>query len=158
MWPVLLSLVTEVWQCKPQLTRDLDDRLYSRAAYAVSKTLYSLPGSAGVFLAYTVPAYLLAGIHYPDIADLNSFYIYLGYMILYLLCLQLLSVRYLSLQYTPAVHMTVRQPGAPVALPPPGRGPDRPPSHLPGPRLPLHHTQGRPAALGRLDQVSKTSQ
>ena len=42
------------------------------------QTLYSLPASAGIFLAYSVPAYLLTGIHYPDIADLNSFYIYLG--------------------------------------------------------------------------------
>lgn len=92
VWPVLLNVVTEVWTSKPQVTRDLDDRLYSRFAYSVTKTLYSLPSSAGVFLAFSVPAYLLTGIHYPDTADLNSFYIYLGYMMVYLLCIQMLAI------------------------------------------------------------------
>ena len=55
------------------------------------QSLSSLPASAGVFLSLTVPAYLLTGIHYPDIADLNSFYTYLGYMMLYLLSTQLLA-------------------------------------------------------------------
>ena len=76
----------------------------------ILQTLYSLPASAGVFLAFSVPAYLLTGIHYPDIADLNSFYIYLGitviftacwynihigiigYMMLYLLAIQMLAI------------------------------------------------------------------
>ena len=56
------------------------------------QSLYSLPASAGVFLALTVPAYLLTGIHYPHIADLNSFYTYLGYMMLFLLSSQLMAV------------------------------------------------------------------
>ena len=30
----------------------------------------------------------VSGIHYPDLADLNSFYTYLGYMLLYLATLQ----------------------------------------------------------------------
>jgi hypothetical protein len=34
--------------------------------------------AAAVFLAYTIPAYLLAGIHYPKLPDLNAFYLYLG--------------------------------------------------------------------------------
>ena len=76
----------------------------------ILQTLYSLPASAGVFLAFCVPAYLLTGIHYPDIADLNSFYIYLGmanvfsryynnmhsvitgYMMVYLLAIQMLAI------------------------------------------------------------------
>ena len=29
-------------------------------------------------VAYCVPAYLLAGLHYPDIGDLTSFYLYIG--------------------------------------------------------------------------------
>ena len=45
-----------------------------------------------MFLALTVPAYLLTGIHYPHIADLNSFYTYLGYMMLFLLSSQLMAV------------------------------------------------------------------
>ncbi len=40
--------------------------------------MYSAPVAAAVFLAYTIPAYLLAGIHYPKLPDLNAFYLYLG--------------------------------------------------------------------------------
>ena len=63
-----------------------------RLIYFPPQSLYSLPASAGVFLALTVPAYLLTGIHYPHIADLNSFYTYLGYMMLFLLSSQLTAV------------------------------------------------------------------
>merc|ERR1712241_1025732 len=91
-WPLLLYTLTDRGNFKPMLTRDLDDRLYTKFAYSVTKSLYSLPASAGVFLALTVPAYLLTGIHYPHIADLNSFYTYLGYMMLFLLSSQLLAV------------------------------------------------------------------
>lgn len=91
-WPLTLATISDVWKHKPMLTRDLDDRLYTKFAYSITKVLYSLPASAGIFLAYTVPAYLLTGIHYPDLADLNSFYTYLGYMMLYLLSLQLVSM------------------------------------------------------------------
>jgi len=100
VWPVLLNVVTEVWTSKPQVTRDLDDRLYSRFAYSVTKTLYSLPSSAGVFLAFSVPAYLLTGIHYPATPDLNSFYIYLGYMMVYLLCIQMLAITLAHLSFS----------------------------------------------------------
>ncbi len=42
------------------------------------QTLYSLPSSGGIFLALTIPGYLLAGIHYPKVQDLNVFYLYIG--------------------------------------------------------------------------------
>ena len=42
------------------------------------QSLYSAPVAAAVFLAYTIPSYLLAGIHYPKLPDLNAFYLYLG--------------------------------------------------------------------------------
>ena len=34
-----------------------------------------------MFLAFTVPGYLLTGLHYPDLSDLTSFYTFLGYMV-----------------------------------------------------------------------------
>jgi len=92
IWPILLSTASEVWRSKPAVTRDVEDRLYSRFSYALTKTLYSLPASVGVGVAYCVPAYLLAGLHYPDIGDLTSFYLYIGYMLLYLACLRALTV------------------------------------------------------------------
>jgi len=91
-WPLILNFLSDLWRHKPMLTRDLDDKLYSKLAYSITKILYSFPASAGIFLAFTVPAYLLTGIHYPEVADLNSFYTYLGLMLLYLLTMQLLCV------------------------------------------------------------------
>ena len=46
------------------LTRDLEDALYTKTAYSITEILASLPASAGVFLAFTVPAYLLTGISF----------------------------------------------------------------------------------------------
>ena len=43
------------------LTWDLEDALYNKTAYSITEILASLPASAGVFLAFTVPAYLLTG-------------------------------------------------------------------------------------------------
>ncbi len=37
VWPTLLSLVTEEWRNKRSVTRDVDDRLYSKAAYLFTK-------------------------------------------------------------------------------------------------------------------------
>ena len=56
-------------------------RLYSKLAHSLTRILYTLPATAGVFLAFTVPGYLLTGLHYPDLSDLTSFYTYLGYMV-----------------------------------------------------------------------------
>ena len=36
-WPLLLYTTTDVWKFKPMLTRDLDDRLYSKFAYFLTK-------------------------------------------------------------------------------------------------------------------------
>ena len=36
-WPLLLVTLTDRWNFKPMLTRDLDDRLYSKFAYSVTK-------------------------------------------------------------------------------------------------------------------------
>jgi len=105
VWPMLLNMVTQVWRSKPPLTRDVDDRLYSKLVYGVTKAMYSLPGVVGEMVAYIVPAYLLAGIHYPDNDHLSTFYTYIGYMLLYLLCVCML---FTSMAYTlSSRHLTV---------------------------------------------------
>jgi len=91
VWPMLLNVASDVWRSKPALTRDVDDRLYSKLVYGVTKTVYYLPAAVGEMVAYCVPAYLLAGIHYPQEKDLTSFYLYIGYLLLYLLCLRTLT-------------------------------------------------------------------
>lgn len=40
--------------------------------------IYTIPTSFGIFLAYVIPGYLLAGIHYPEVRDLNIFYYHVG--------------------------------------------------------------------------------
>ena len=42
------------------------------------QSVYSLPATGGILLAYIIPGYLLTGIHYPKLPDLNSFYQYIG--------------------------------------------------------------------------------
>jgi hypothetical protein len=44
------------------------------------QSVYSIPTCGGVFLAYTVPGYILAGIHYNEVVarDFDVFYLYLG--------------------------------------------------------------------------------
>ena len=32
-----MNVVTDVWRSKPSLTRDVDDRLYSKLVYGVTK-------------------------------------------------------------------------------------------------------------------------
>ena len=60
-WPLILLSLSDLWRRKPMLTRDLEDALYTKTAYSITEILASLPASAGVFLAFTVPAYLLTG-------------------------------------------------------------------------------------------------
>ena len=60
-WPLILVSLSDLWRRKPMLTRDLEDNLYTKTAFSITEILSSLPASAGVFLAFTVPAYLLTG-------------------------------------------------------------------------------------------------
>ena len=80
MWPgVLMTVISSAWKAKSGVTRDVTDGLYSKTAYAVAKGLLNLVSSGGVFLAYAVPGYLLAGLHYPQQDDdLDVFYFYIG--------------------------------------------------------------------------------
>ncbi|XP_023342184.1 ATP-binding cassette sub-family G member 8 [Eurytemora carolleeae] len=78
VWPTLLHLATDIWAGQEPVHRDLQDKLYSKFAYLITKSMYSIPAVGGIFLLYSIPSYLLTGIHYPSIPDLNSFYLYIG--------------------------------------------------------------------------------
>lgn len=101
IWPVLMATISSAWKSKSAITRDVEDGLYSKFSYLLTKvspclllkhhlrnhlwvffdlqTLYNFVSSGGVFLAYILPGYLLAGLHYPKQAeDLNNFYFYIG--------------------------------------------------------------------------------
>ena len=94
IWPLMMVTIGETWRGQAAITRDVEDGLYSKAAYIITKVcintvhcshficfrplciwwifmfflqmLYNIPSSGGVFLAYIVPAYLLAGLHRED--------------------------------------------------------------------------------------------
>ena len=37
VWPMLMALITDEWRNKRAVTRDVEDRLYSKAAYIFTK-------------------------------------------------------------------------------------------------------------------------
>ncbi len=41
IWPTLMSLISEEWRGKRSVTRDVDDRLYSKVAYLFTKVRIS---------------------------------------------------------------------------------------------------------------------
>ncbi|GLH08224.1 Uncharacterized protein GBIM_13508 [Gryllus bimaculatus] len=89
-WPTLLLLsLGEVHHERWAVHRDVRDRLYSRFLYIITKITYNLPASAGVWLAYLVPAYLMSGLHIQG-EDYNAFSVYVGLMLLYLLSMQMM--------------------------------------------------------------------
>lgn len=93
VWPILLLTVTEVWCNKDAVNRDLEDQLYSKAAYIISKMTYSLLTSFCVSVAYIVPAYVMSGLKRSEDAVGNlTLSVYLGYMILYLAVLRCLAI------------------------------------------------------------------
>ncbi|XP_076320520.1 LOW QUALITY PROTEIN: ATP-binding cassette sub-family G member 8-like [Tachypleus tridentatus] len=86
--PMMLNYVTDVWRDKASVSRDFRDGLYSRFAYIMSKVTYSLPPAAAVCLSYIVPVYSIAGLDTD--ARVNSFGVYIGYNLLYLLTIRML--------------------------------------------------------------------
>ncbi|XP_064476475.1 ATP-binding cassette sub-family G member 8-like isoform X2 [Ornithodoros turicata] len=90
LWPLLLNMVTNVWKEKPYVVRDINEKLYSGTAYAISKLTYSLPTAAAVFAAYVFPAYSMAGLPRQD--HVNNFGPYIGYTLLYLLTARIIVI------------------------------------------------------------------
>ena len=37
VWPMILAMITEEWRNKRSVTRDIEDRLYSKVAYILTK-------------------------------------------------------------------------------------------------------------------------
>lgn len=68
---------------------DVTDSLYSRFLYIIVTTLVGIPASLVIWLGYIIPAYEMAGL-YNQGTHFNSFYVYLGYMLVELSALQYL--------------------------------------------------------------------
>lgn len=92
-WPIFLNVISDVWSFKDIISKDVNDGLYSKMAYILSKMQYSFPAAAGTLVAYIVPAYCMAGMK--NEANNFTFSIYVGVALIYLL-----SVRALALTIT----------------------------------------------------------
>ena len=52
IWPMLLTMISEVWREKRSVTRDVEDGLYSKLAYIITKVFFSVKLQATTFLKH----------------------------------------------------------------------------------------------------------
>lgn len=90
VWPTVLDTITSAWKEKGIVDRDTRERLYHKFTYALCKLTYSLVPAAAVAVAYSVPAYSMAGLQ--TTSRVRPFGVYIGYMILYLLTLRMMAL------------------------------------------------------------------
>lgn len=91
VWPVLLWLsVREASSMRHHVERDIRVGLYSRTVFVIVDQFLELWSSVLVWLAYLVPSYAMSGLYAQSLDDYNGFYFYLGYMLLYLVSVQML--------------------------------------------------------------------
>uniref|UniRef100_T1J9E7 ABC transporter domain-containing protein n=1 Tax=Strigamia maritima TaxID=126957 RepID=T1J9E7_STRMM len=90
IWPIILVTISNVWALKDAVNKDIKDALYSRLVYFITMTLYSFLPTCGVYLAFSLPAYCMAGLQ--SEVDSRSFSIYIGFMLLYLFTFRAVSI------------------------------------------------------------------
>ncbi|XP_076346385.1 uncharacterized protein LOC143244854 isoform X2 [Tachypleus tridentatus] len=88
--PMMLKYIRDVSKDKAPVSHDVREGLYSYFAYIMSKLTYSMPSAVAVCLAYIIPVYSIAG--FESDFRINMFGIYIGYMLLYLLAIRMLSL------------------------------------------------------------------
>jgi hypothetical protein len=86
-WPILLILSAQDLAKIPFITRDVEERLYTRATFILAKIIIEIPFLMSIFLAYTIPAYVMGGLG-QESSDLDTFYAFIGYSMLYLYSLR----------------------------------------------------------------------
>ncbi|KAK9871754.1 hypothetical protein WA026_014209 [Henosepilachna vigintioctopunctata] len=97
-WPLLLLITSsEIKKNRNIVERDIRDGLYSRFTYIFFKTLFNIFPSLFIWLNYLVPSYSMSGLYMQSPNDYDGFYIYLGVMLLYLSCLQILLTAFIYL-------------------------------------------------------------
>ncbi|CAH2075533.1 unnamed protein product, partial [Iphiclides podalirius] len=90
-WPLLLWVgAREASSARRHVERDVAVGLYSRALYVVFDQVMELWSAVLTWLAYLVPSYAMSGLYAQSPESFEGFYIYLGYMLLYLIGVQML--------------------------------------------------------------------
>ncbi|KAF5298110.1 hypothetical protein FQA39_LY02534 [Lamprigera yunnana] len=90
MWPIILTLVVSEFRrniCA--VNRDIQDNLYGKFTYIFVKVLINLFPSLFIWLIYLVPSYSMCGLYMQGPNNYDGFYIYLGLMLMYLCCIQI---------------------------------------------------------------------
>ncbi|XP_049866326.1 ATP-binding cassette sub-family G member 8 isoform X2 [Pectinophora gossypiella] len=91
LWPILLWLTArEASSMRHHVERDIAVGLYSRIVFIIFDQFLELWSAALTWLAYLVPSYAMTGLYAQSPGSFDGFYLYLGYMLLYLICVQML--------------------------------------------------------------------
>ncbi|XP_060528017.1 ATP-binding cassette sub-family G member 8 isoform X2 [Cylas formicarius] len=110
-WPILLYLTLhEVKKNRKTVERDISDGLYGRFTYIFTKTVINVFPSLFIWLIYIIPSYSMCGLYMQSLNNYDGFYIYIGVMLLYLSCLQIIllySIYLLPFSDTAAIVASV---------------------------------------------------
>ncbi|XP_046960224.1 ATP-binding cassette sub-family G member 8 [Vanessa cardui] len=90
-WPALLWLsAREAGAARAHVERDVAVGLYSRTVFVLVDQFLEIWSAILTWLAYLVPSYAMSGLYAQSLGSFDGFYIYLGYMLLYLISIQML--------------------------------------------------------------------
>lgn len=91
VWPLLLWLgAREASSMRRYVERDIAVGLYSRTVFIIFDQFLELWSAILTWLAYLVPSYAMSGLYAQSPGSFDGFYLYLGYMVLYLISIQML--------------------------------------------------------------------
>nr|XP_021188651.2 ATP-binding cassette sub-family G member 8 [Helicoverpa armigera]XP_021188652.2 ATP-binding cassette sub-family G member 8 [Helicoverpa armigera]WRX06076.1 ABCG14 [Helicoverpa armigera] len=91
VWPILLWLsAREASSMRHHVERDIAVGLYSRTVFILFDQLLEVWSACITWLAYLVPSYAMTGLYAQAPASFDGFYYYLGYMLVYLISIQML--------------------------------------------------------------------
>lgn len=91
VWPMLLWLsVKEASSMRHHVERDIACGMYSRVTFILFDQFLELWSAIFTWLAYLVPSYAMSGLYAQSLGSFDGFYIYIGYMVLYLISIQML--------------------------------------------------------------------
>ncbi|XP_045493270.1 ATP-binding cassette sub-family G member 8 [Colias croceus] len=89
-WPLLLWLsAREAAGVRRYVERDIAVGLYSRTVFVLFDQFLEVWSAILTWLAYLVPSYAMSGLYAQAPGSFDGFYVYLGYTVLYLICIQM---------------------------------------------------------------------
>ncbi|CAG4977587.1 unnamed protein product [Colias eurytheme] len=90
LWPLLLWLsAREAAGVRRYVERDIAVGLYSRTVFVLFDQFLEVWSAILTWLAYLVPSYAMSGLYAQAPGSFDGFYVYLGYTVLYLICIQM---------------------------------------------------------------------